>query len=112
MKGHQGALSVHPDGPIEYQYELGKFRTSCGWDLRADDLEQQAPNHRLLRKPASMTLTPDQQKRFDSFWIKVENKEFADNQLQAFIASELQIERERLSAALRESANVFFGSMT
>jgi hypothetical protein len=55
-----------------------------------------------------MTLTPEQQKRFDEFWIKVENKEFADNQLQNFIASELQRERERFLMALHESENIFF----
>lgn len=55
-----------------------------------------------------MTLTPEQQKRFDAFWIKVDNKEFADNQLQYFLASELHLEQERLLAAFRESESVFY----
>lgn len=60
-----------------------------------------------------MTLNTDQQKRFEDL-LKTKELWFENlrqpnwETIQNFLASELQLERERLLTALRESANVFF----
>jgi hypothetical protein len=64
-----------------------------------------------------MNLTLEQEKRFDTVFPEVglvpreiplkETIDYGSN-LKTFLASELQLERERVLTALRESANVFF----
>jgi hypothetical protein len=56
-----------------------------------------------------MNLTPEQQKRFDLHQQASDHFcEVCHEQNAKFLASELQLERERFLTALRESANVFF----